>query len=210
MINIINSENNRKIVFPEEIKEYLSEIQGLYQNLQKYFFKYFIFSEENSKEIIERCNSINNNLKPEDSNNIKEYKSLLKPIKEFSEKIKKSYENFELTNIFNKLKEVNNKIIIYIDSLDDEINNSSQSENITPQIESNEIEEEKNKSNYFYNLSNSSNNKKIEEKKYQISLTCNICSGIFVIITVSIIFVILVPIKIMNKILMDIISRKLI
>ena len=72
MINIINSENNRKIVFPKEIKEYLSEIQGLYQNLQKYFFKYFIFSEENSKEIIERCNSINNNLKHEDSNNIKE------------------------------------------------------------------------------------------------------------------------------------------
>ena len=134
MINIINSENNRKIVFPEEIKEYLSEIQGLYQNLQKYFFKYFIYSEENSKEIIERYNSINNNLKPEDSNNIKEYKSLLKPIKEFSEKIKKSYENYELTNIFNKLKEVNNKIIIYIDSLDDEIKNSSQSENIIPRI----------------------------------------------------------------------------
>ena len=177
MINIINSENNRKIVFPKEIKEYLSEIQGLYQNLQKYFFKYFIFSEENSKEIIERYNSINNNLKHEDSNNIKEYKSLLKPIKEFSEKIKKSYENSELTDIFNKLKEANTKIIIYTNSLDDELNNSSQSDNITPQIESNEIEEEKNKSNYFYNLSNSSNNKKIEEKKYQISLTCNICSG---------------------------------
>ena len=78
-----------------------------------------------------------------------------------------------------KIKEENNKLIMYKNSLDDEIKNNSQSENITPPIDSNEIEEEKNKSNYFYNqISNSSNIKKeSEEKKYLISLTCIICSG---------------------------------
>ena len=176
-----NNENYSNIIFPEKLKKNLDEIKELYQNIHQYCFKYFIFPDEDYKDIIERYETINNNINPENSNRLEEYKSLSKPILEFSEKIKKSYENDALNDIFEKLKELNNKLINYKNIIDGEIINNSKSVEQTPGIELIENEQEKFKideySSYNRQIDSFSNKKIIEDKKFQISLTCLICSN---------------------------------
>ena len=175
-----NSQNYHKILFPEEIIKYLKEIKELYNNIHQICFKYFNFPDEEFQDIIERYESINNSLNSENSNNLNEYKPLSKPISNFSEKIKKSYENNALNDIFDKLKELNNKIINYKNIIDGEIINESNSEEITPPIDLRESEQEQSKNNVCFSYIKqieSFCDKKIEDKKYQISLTCHICSN---------------------------------
>ena len=175
-----NSQNYHKILFPEEIIKYLKEIKELYNNIHQICFKYFNFPDEEFQDIIERYESINNSLNSENSNNLNEYKSLSKPISNFSEKIKKSYENNALNDIFDKLKELNNKIINYKNIIDGKIINESNSEEITPPIYLSESEQEQSKNNVCFSYIKqieSFCDKKLEDKKYQISLTCHICSN---------------------------------
>ena len=173
-----NSQNFHKILFPEEIKKYLNEIKELYDNIHQYCFSVFIFPKEDFKDIIEKYETINNSLNPENSFNSNEYKSLSQPILNFSEKIKKTYENNELIDIFDKLKELNNKIINYKNIIEGEIINDSKSEEITSPIDFSANEQEQIKSNdcSYIKKIESFCDKKIEDKKYQISLTCHICS----------------------------------
>ena len=172
-------QNYHKIIFPAEIKKYLNEIKELYDNIHQYCFTIFTFPSEDFNDIIERYEKINNSLNPENSNNLKEYKSLSKPILKFAQKIKKTYENDTLNDIFDKLKELNNKIIDYKNIIDGEIIYNSISEEITPPIEFTENEQEHIKSNEcsYIKQIESFCDKKIEDRKFRISLACNICSN---------------------------------
>ena len=173
-----NNEKNHSILSIEKIKDSLNEIKELYLKIHHCFFQYLIFPEDDSKNIIDRYEKIFTSVKPENSNNINEYKSLSESIFQFHEKIKTSYENAKLDDLFNRLKEENNKLKKYKNLIDDEIINSSNLAEITPPLDLIENEEELiKKNNHSFTNDIDIDPKKInEDKKYQISLTCHICN----------------------------------